>query len=183
MSRWREQRRWHRLDRDGAAGRLFRRQRDLPPLAITATCSRASSRSAAWLRVAGAGAAFALWRRPWHALRGRLVVALGVVPCRHERLLLPRDRPASARNRRRSSSSHRPRRDGHPDTRNFLALLLAVVAAYALVDVWWRASRRAWPSPSRTPSSSRPTSSSRTASRAPAQSTASQPRCSSRPSR
>ena len=33
----------------------------------------------AWLRVASAGAAFALWRRPWHALRSRLVVALGVV--------------------------------------------------------------------------------------------------------
>src|SRR5215204_2273440 len=33
----------------------------------------------AWLRIASAGAAFALWRRPWHALRGRLVVTLGVV--------------------------------------------------------------------------------------------------------
>jgi len=33
----------------------------------------------AWLRVASAGAAFALWRRPWHALRARLVIALGVV--------------------------------------------------------------------------------------------------------
>jgi inner membrane transporter RhtA len=33
----------------------------------------------AWLRVASAGAAFALWRRPWPALRSRVVVALGVV--------------------------------------------------------------------------------------------------------
>jgi inner membrane transporter RhtA len=33
----------------------------------------------AWLRVVSAGTAFALWRRPWHALRGRLVVALGIV--------------------------------------------------------------------------------------------------------
>jgi inner membrane transporter RhtA len=37
----------------------------------------------AWLRIASAGAVFALWRRPWHALRRRearrVVVALGVV--------------------------------------------------------------------------------------------------------
>jgi inner membrane transporter RhtA len=36
----------------------------------------------AWLRVASAGAVFALWRRPWRALRSgawRLVAALGVV--------------------------------------------------------------------------------------------------------
>jgi inner membrane transporter RhtA len=33
----------------------------------------------AWLRVASAGAAFALWRRPWHAVRRRLVVSLGLV--------------------------------------------------------------------------------------------------------
>jgi inner membrane transporter RhtA len=33
----------------------------------------------AWLRVASAGAAFAVWRRPWHALRTKLVIALGVV--------------------------------------------------------------------------------------------------------
>jgi inner membrane transporter RhtA len=33
----------------------------------------------AWLRVASAGAAFALWRRPWHAVRRRQVVALGLV--------------------------------------------------------------------------------------------------------
>ena len=33
----------------------------------------------AWLRVVSAGAVFALWRRPWHALRSELVVALGAV--------------------------------------------------------------------------------------------------------
>jgi inner membrane transporter RhtA len=39
----------------------------------------------AWLRIAGAGAIFALWRRPWRALHGlstatlRLLLALGVV--------------------------------------------------------------------------------------------------------
>jgi inner membrane transporter RhtA len=39
----------------------------------------------AWLRIASAGAIFALWRRPWRALRGagaetwRLLIALGVV--------------------------------------------------------------------------------------------------------
>jgi inner membrane transporter RhtA len=36
----------------------------------------------AWLRIAAAAAVFALWRRPWHALRGpagRLIVAWGVV--------------------------------------------------------------------------------------------------------
>jgi len=39
----------------------------------------------AWLRIASAGAVFALWRRPWRALRGadretkRLVLALGLV--------------------------------------------------------------------------------------------------------
>jgi inner membrane transporter RhtA len=33
----------------------------------------------AWLRIASAGALFALWRRPWHALRARVVVALGAV--------------------------------------------------------------------------------------------------------
>jgi inner membrane transporter RhtA len=36
----------------------------------------------AWLRIAAAAAVFALWRRPWHALRGpagRLIAAWGVV--------------------------------------------------------------------------------------------------------
>jgi inner membrane transporter RhtA len=33
----------------------------------------------AWLRIAAAAALFALWRRPWAALRNRLVIAWGVV--------------------------------------------------------------------------------------------------------
>jgi inner membrane transporter RhtA len=33
----------------------------------------------AWLRIAAAAAVFALWRRPWAALRSRLVIAWGVV--------------------------------------------------------------------------------------------------------
>ena len=33
----------------------------------------------AWLRIAAAALVFALWRRPWAALRNRLVVAWGVV--------------------------------------------------------------------------------------------------------
>jgi inner membrane transporter RhtA len=33
----------------------------------------------AWLRIAAAAAVFALWRRPWAALRNRLVIAWGVV--------------------------------------------------------------------------------------------------------
>ena len=33
----------------------------------------------AWLRIAAAAAVFALWRRPWHALTSRTVVAMGVV--------------------------------------------------------------------------------------------------------
>src|SRR3954468_24343877 len=33
----------------------------------------------AWLRIASAAVVFALWRRPWRALRHRDVVALGVV--------------------------------------------------------------------------------------------------------
>ena len=45
--------------------------------------SRVDPLGVAWLRIASAGAVFALWRRPWHALRvreaRRLVVALGVV--------------------------------------------------------------------------------------------------------
>jgi inner membrane transporter RhtA len=33
----------------------------------------------AWLRIASAAVVFAVWRRPWRALRGRLVLAWGVV--------------------------------------------------------------------------------------------------------
>jgi inner membrane transporter RhtA len=45
--------------------------------------ARAEPLGVAWLRIASAGAVFALWRRPWHALRTRagrrVVVSLGVV--------------------------------------------------------------------------------------------------------
>jgi inner membrane transporter RhtA len=91
----------------------------------------------AWLRVASAGAAFALWRRPWRALRARLVVALGVVlalmnACFYiaiDRLplgtvaaieFLPVIVLAALGVRTR---------------RNLAALLLAVAGVYALVDV------------------------------------------------
>jgi inner membrane transporter RhtA len=33
----------------------------------------------AWLRIASAAVVFAVWRRPWHALRNRTVIAWGVV--------------------------------------------------------------------------------------------------------
>ena len=33
----------------------------------------------AWLRIVTAAAVFALWRRPWHAIRSRTVIAMGVV--------------------------------------------------------------------------------------------------------
>src|SRR5918995_2502964 len=33
----------------------------------------------AWLRIAAAALVFALWRRPWHALRNPTVIAWGVV--------------------------------------------------------------------------------------------------------
>jgi inner membrane transporter RhtA len=91
----------------------------------------------AWLRVASAGAAFAVWRRPWHALRARLVVALGVVlavmnACFYiaiDRLplgtvaaieFLPVIVLAAL---------------GVRTIRNLVALVLAVAGVYALVDV------------------------------------------------
>jgi inner membrane transporter RhtA len=91
----------------------------------------------AWLRVASAGAAFAIWRRPWRALHGRLIVALGLVlavmnACFYiaiDRLplgtvaaieFLPVIVLAAL---------------GVRSRRNLAALLLAVVGVYALVDV------------------------------------------------
>jgi inner membrane transporter RhtA len=91
----------------------------------------------AWLRVASAGAAFALWRRPWHALRTRLVIAFGVVlavmnACFYiaiDRLplgtvaaieFLPVIVLAAL---------------GVRTARNLAALVLAVAGVYALVDV------------------------------------------------
>jgi inner membrane transporter RhtA len=94
----------------------------------------------AWLRVASAGAVFALWRRPWGALRTgawRLIVALGVVlavmnACFYiaiDRLplgtvaaieFLPVIVLAAL---------------GVRSLRNLTALALAVVGVYALIDV------------------------------------------------
>jgi inner membrane transporter RhtA len=51
----------------------------LGPLFAVLLFARVDPLGVAWLRVASAGAAFALWRRPWHAVRRRLVVALGLV--------------------------------------------------------------------------------------------------------
>ena len=91
----------------------------------------------AWLRVASAGAAFALWRRPWHALRGRLVVALGVVlAVMNACFYLAIDRlPLGTV----AAIEFLPvivlAAIGIRTLRNLLALLLAVVGVYALVDV------------------------------------------------
>ena len=91
----------------------------------------------AWLRVASAGAAFALWRRPWAALGSRLVIELGVVlavmnACFYiaiDRLplgtvaaieFLPVIVLAAL---------------GVRTVRNLAALVLAVAGVYALVDV------------------------------------------------
>jgi len=91
----------------------------------------------AWLRVASAGAAFALWRRPWHALRERLVVALGVVlavmnACFYVAIdRLPLGTVAAI--------EFLPvivlAAVGVRTLRNLAALVLAVVGVYALVDV------------------------------------------------
>ena len=60
----------------------------------------------AWLRIASAALVFAPWRRPWRTLAAldcdgrRLVVALGRRARRDERVLLRRDRPAAAGDRR-----------------------------------------------------------------------------------
>ena len=91
----------------------------------------------AWLRVASAGAAFALWRRPWHALRSRLVVALGVVlafmnACFYLAIdRLPLGTVAAIEFLPVIVLAALGVRTG----RNLAALALAVVGVYALVDV------------------------------------------------
>jgi inner membrane transporter RhtA len=91
----------------------------------------------AWLRVASAGAAFALWRHPWHALRGRLVVALGVVlAVMNACFYLAIDRlPLGTV----AAIEFLPvivlAALGVRTRRNLAALLLAVAGVYALVDV------------------------------------------------
>ncbi len=42
----------------------------------------------AWLRIASAAVVFAIWRRPWRALRDPTVIALGRHAGGHELLLL-----------------------------------------------------------------------------------------------
>jgi len=91
----------------------------------------------AWLRVASAGAAFALWRRPWHALRSRLVIALGVVlavmnACFYIAIdRLPLGTVAAIEFLPVIVLAAIGVRSG----RNLAALVLAVAGVYALVDV------------------------------------------------
>jgi inner membrane transporter RhtA len=91
----------------------------------------------AWLRVASAGAAFALWRRPWPALRSRLVVGLGVVlAVMNACFYLAIDRlPLGTV----AAIEFLPvivlAALGVRTVRNLAALVLAVAGVYALVDV------------------------------------------------
>ena len=94
----------------------------------------------AWLRVASAGAVFAVWRRPWRALRTgawRLVIALGVVlAVMNACFYLAIDRlPLGTV----AAIEFLPvivlAALGVRSVRNLAALALAVVGVYALVDV------------------------------------------------
>jgi inner membrane transporter RhtA len=91
----------------------------------------------AWLRVASAGAAFAIWRRPWRALHDRLIVALGLVlAVMNACFYLAIDRlPLGTV----AAIEFLPvivlAALGVRTLRNLAALLLAVVGVYALVDV------------------------------------------------
>jgi inner membrane transporter RhtA len=91
----------------------------------------------AWLRIASAGAAFALWRRPWHALRARLVIALGLVLAAMNACFyiaidrLPLGTVAAIEFLPVIVLAAFGVRTG----RNLAALLLAVAGVYALVDV------------------------------------------------
>ena len=70
----------------------------------------------AWLRIAAAALVFALWRRPWHALKQPDRDRLGRRAGADELLLLPRDRPAAAgdRGRDRVPARDRARRARRP---------------------------------------------------------------------
>jgi inner membrane transporter RhtA len=91
----------------------------------------------AWLRVISAGAVFALWRRPWHALRSRLVVALGaVLAVMNACFYIAIDRlPLGTV----AAIEFLPvivlAALGVRNLRNLAALALAVAGVYALVDV------------------------------------------------
>ena len=97
----------------------------------------------AWLRIAGAGAIFALWRRPWRALDGigaatwRLLLALGVVLAVMNSVFyiaierLPLGTVAAIEFLPVIALAAIGTRTG----RNALALALAVVGVYLLTDV------------------------------------------------
>jgi inner membrane transporter RhtA len=91
----------------------------------------------AWLRIASAGAVFALWRRPWQALRTRLVIALGLVlAAMNACFYIAIDRlPLGTV----AAIEFLPvivlAALGVRTARNLAALLLAVAGVYALVDV------------------------------------------------
>jgi inner membrane transporter RhtA len=97
----------------------------------------------AWLRVASAGAIFAFWRRPWHAVRGRssstwrLVAALGVTlavmnACFYVAIdRLPLGTVAAIEFLPVIGLAAL----GARSARNVAALALAVAGVYALVDV------------------------------------------------
>jgi inner membrane transporter RhtA len=91
----------------------------------------------AWLRIASAGAAFALWRRPWHALRARLVIALGVVlAAMNACFYIAIDRlPLGTVAAIEFLPVIALAALGVRTARNLVALLLAVAGVYALVDV------------------------------------------------
>ena len=170
MSRWREQQQGTGSIAT-APPAAYCRQRDLPlpgPSFAVLLFARVEPLGVAWLRVARGRRSRS--GADLHALRGRLVVALGVVlavanACFYlARSTGFRSEPSPRLSSRlvivlaamgiRTPATSSPSRPSSASTR--------------LSTCSWRASRRAWPSPSRTPSSSRPTSSSRTASRAPA---------------
>src|SRR5215212_8197589 len=91
----------------------------------------------AWLRIVSAALIFALWRRPWRAMRSRLVVALGVVlAVMNACFYLAIDRlPLGTV----AAIEFLPvivlAAVGVRTLRNLAALVLAVVGVYALVDV------------------------------------------------
>jgi inner membrane transporter RhtA len=94
----------------------------------------------AWLRVASAGAVFAIWRRPWRALRTgawRLVVALGVVlAVMNACFYLAIDRlPLGTVAAIEFLPVILLAALGVRALRNLAALVLAVAGVYALVDV------------------------------------------------
>lgn len=91
----------------------------------------------AWLRVVSAGVVFALWRRPWPALRSRLVVALGaVLAVMNACFYIAIDRlPLGTVAAIEFLPVILLAALGVRSLRNLAALVLAVAGVYALVDV------------------------------------------------